>query len=326
MIGLGAGGSGHRLRDVEPVHGVGRLVDAAAGGELAGVAQIARTGRQEIGVEGDDHVGVGEIVVRVGGLTEGLLGAGARGVWSGGIPLVPLGGRIELLNAAKLSGHGGRGHRLGENPDARAILCLLLCQRLAQFAGELAPRADLTVKSERLGTIGVVELEHRALRVRVAGAERGGMLGVALHLGGPAHVAFGEQAVGKTVHRHGGGEEQRTPRNQVFRLAHVRHDVFGGLPGAGRHTGQRQRRAHHLHEVAAAFVGVFIIRPADGLAWKFALQQVLKFRCGGQVVQAAPVVAPASAFQPLLYSGQVQLVPWITHRWQVEQLVRVRAS
>ncbi len=326
MIRLRAGRGRHGLGHIQPVHAVGRFVDAAARGELARVAQVARAGRQKIRVQRDHNVGVREIVIRVGGLAEGLRRAGARHVRSRGIPLVPLGQRIDLLDRAQLRSHGRRGHGLREDAYARAVLRLLQRQRFPQFAGESAPGADLAVESQCLRAIRIVELQHRSLREGVAGAQRRRMLGVALHLGRPAHVTFRKQTVGHAVHRHRGCEEQRAPRNQVFRLANIRHDVLGRLPGAGRHARQCQRRAHHLEEIAATFIGVFIVAPAYSLAREFPLQQILKFRRGSQVVQAAPVIAPASAFQPLLYSGQVQLVPWITHRWQVEQLVRVRAS
>ena len=130
-----------------------------------------------------------------------------------------------------------------------------------------------------------------------------------------------QDAVGDAVERRGGGEEQRPAGNQVLRLPHVRHDVLGGLARAGGHAGQRQRRAHQLEEIAAALDGVFILAPADGLARELALQQVLEFGRGGQVVQAAPVVAPASAFQPrpraLRTAARSSILLWITHRWQV---------
>src|ERR1035438_7028310 len=69
--------------------------------------------------------------------------------------------------------------------------------------------------------------------------------------------------------------------------------------------------------------------PADGLARELTLQQVLEFGRRRQFVQAAPVIAPASALQPgpegAPYRGQVCILLWIAHRWQVEQLVSVRA-
>jgi hypothetical protein len=44
--------------------------------------------------------------------------------------------------------------------------------------------------------------------------------------------------------------------------------------------------------------GFFVLAPADGLRRELALQQVLEFGRRRQIVQAAPVIAPASAFQP----------------------------
>ena len=88
------------------------------------------------------------------------------------------------------------------------------------------------------------------------------------------------------------------PGNQLFRLPHVGHDVLGGLARAGGQAGQRQRRAHQLQKIAAALDAVFILAPADGLARELALQQLLELGRCRQIVQAAPVIAPASAFQP----------------------------
>ena len=274
------------------------FVHAAALGELARVAQAGRTGRQEVGIQRNHHVRVAEIVIRVDRLSECLHGRGARAVRPRGLPLMPLGGRIQFLDGAQLLRHARRSDRLGENADARAVLALLLRQRIAQGARVLAPGTDLAVEAERLRSVGIVKLQNRGLRIGIACAQRGGVFGVALHLGGPALVAFHQHSVGDAVQRRRGSEEQRAPRNQVFRLAHVRHDVFGGLARAGSHAGQCQRRAHQLQKIAPALHRVFILAPADCLAGELALQQILELRRCRQVVQAAPVIAPASAFQP----------------------------
>ena len=46
------------------------------------------------------------------------------------------------------------------------------------------------------------------------------------------------------------------------------------------------------------FVRVLVLAPADRLARELALHQVLEFGRGRQFVEAAPVVAPALAFEP----------------------------
>ena len=139
-------------------------------------------------------------------------------------------------------------------------------------------------------------------------------------------MALRQHPVGDAAQRRRGGVKQRPARDQLLGLPHVRHDVLGGLARAGGQSGQRQRRAHQLQEIAPAFDGIFIVAPADRLLRKLALQQILKLGRRRQFVQAAPVVAPASAVQPRAHGGQVQLFVWFTHRWQVEQLVSVRAS
>ena len=50
---------------------------------------------------------------------------------------------------------------------------------------------------------------------------------------------------------------------------------------------------------------IFVVAPADRLLRKLALQQVAELRRRRQIVQAAPVFAPASAVQPRANGGQV---------------------
>jgi hypothetical protein len=43
-----------------------------------------------------------------------------------------------------------------------------------------------------LGAIRIVKIQNRRLGENIAGAETGGMIGIAFDLGRPAHVAFDE--------------------------------------------------------------------------------------------------------------------------------------
>ena len=175
----------------------------------------------------------------------------------------------------------------------------------AHGAEEVGPGANLAVVSDCLAAVGIVELENRGLGEGVASAEGGGVLGVALQLGGPSLVAFGQESAGHPVQSGSSSEEQGAAGDDLFRLPDVRHDVLGGLAGAGAEAGEGQRSAHELEEVAAAFDAVFVVAPADGLLREFARQELLEFGGGGEIVEAAPIVAAAGAFQPRANGGQV---------------------
>ena len=88
VIGARAGGRGHALDGVQPVHAIG-LFGPPARGEVARVAKPARSAAEEVGVERQDHVGLIEPVLRLDVLAERELGAGARAVAARRIPLMP---------------------------------------------------------------------------------------------------------------------------------------------------------------------------------------------------------------------------------------------
>src|SRR5882762_6125932 len=69
MVGARAGGRGHRLDRVEPVHAID-LLGPPPGGEVARVAQRAGAAAEEVGVERQDHVGLIEPILRLDVLAE----------------------------------------------------------------------------------------------------------------------------------------------------------------------------------------------------------------------------------------------------------------
>src|SRR4029077_19275099 len=117
-----------------------------------------------------------------------------------------------------------------------------------------------------LGAIGIVEIEDRRLREDVGGAEAGGVIGVALDLGWPPHVAFDQNRLRVAAKRNRAREEERATRNDVLGLFDVRNDFFGRLLRAGRDARERERRGHELQELAAALRVV----PLGGLFRKLA--------------------------------------------------------
>ena len=66
-----------------------------------------------------------------------------------------------------------------------------------------------------------------------------------------------------------------------------------------------------FEEIAAALAGVFILAPAHRLPRELALHQVAELRRGGQVFQAAPVLAPAGPVEPGARGGEIQLLRFV---------------
>src|SRR5262249_38597409 len=136
-----------------------------------------------------------------------------------------------------------------------------------------------------LRAIRVVEAEHGALRGDVGGAQAGGVSRIALDLGRAALVALDDDADAEAAERHRGGEEERLPEHDALRLLHVRDDALLGLPRAGAHAGERQRRAHELQEVAASGAG---LADARGLARELVLEELDELVAFGELLEAAP--------------------------------------
>ena len=85
------------------------------------------------------------------------------------------------------------------------------------------------------------------------------MFGIALDLGGAAHVAFDQNALRGAVGGKHGREIDGLARDEHLGSLGVGNDRFGGLAGArGRESGEGDGRAHQLKELAAAFrIGEF---------------------------------------------------------------------
>ena len=137
---------------------------------------------------------------------------------------------------------------------------------------------------------------------------RAGMLRIAFDLGRPAFVAFRQDAGRDAAERGLRGVEQRTPGNQFLGLLDIRRNVLGGLASAGGQSAQSQRGAHQLEKIAAAFDRVFVVGPADSLARKFPLQQILEFGGGGEFVEAAPILFASRSIEPRAGRGEVQFL------------------
>jgi hypothetical protein len=71
MIGSSAGCRGGCLNHIEPIHLATALRDAAPIGKGAGVGNKPRTGREEVGIKGNDNLRLAEVVVGSDRSTEG---------------------------------------------------------------------------------------------------------------------------------------------------------------------------------------------------------------------------------------------------------------
>jgi hypothetical protein len=149
------------------------------------------------------------------------------------------------------------------------------------------------------------------------------MVGVPFHLGGPAHVALDEHALGVAAVDDRGGEEERPAGDHVLGRHHVGDDLLLGLPRAPGEPREGQRSPHHLQEAAAA-LGVV---EGAGLLGELAVQELQELRRAGQLLQALPVDASGGIRQAAAETGEVdrplRAAGIRAHRWHVEQAVRV---
>ena len=267
VIGRGAGDGRRALDGVQPVHGnrgrgvirpatediiARRLLRLATRGEGPRILEPARSPRQKIGVESDDHIGLVQMIDRLHLFAERLPAAGVNGVTCDGLIGMPLRLRELLLQPPELVGQRGRGDRLGQDPQAGALGPRLLLAKRQQEGLEPVPGFDPAVTRHHLRAIRVVEREYRGLSESVGGAQAGRMIGVPFNLGGPSHLALDQDAAGKPIHRDRRAEEQRFTRNDLLGGFHVRHDRLGGLNRAAAQAPQGQRGRHQSQELPAA--------------------------------------------------------------------------
>jgi len=329
VVGHRAGARGDGLDRVEPAHLPGG-VDVerlAAGREVARVGDRHRAVVEEVGIDRQHHVGLGEVEADLARRAEGGAHRGvARAVER--LVDVPLGERELRQDLSHQPREGRRGDPPGDQPQAVAAHRPESDAQAVHAAHEGVPGADLAELGDRRGAVRIVEVEDRSLDHRVGAAAARRMLLVAFDLGRPAHVALAQHAEAVALVRRGGGEEERLAGDDVLGLAHVGDDLLRRLLVAGHQAGERQRGAGQLEEAAAVDVA-----PFRRLARKFALQHVDEARRLRQLVHAAPEIRAFCAFEPgahVLRRGAVLLglresvhryrLVLSDQRWQVEQL------
>ena len=100
-----------------------------------------------------------------------------------------------------------------------SLLALVAAEGRLHRGEKAEPRRDFAAVRDDLGAIGVVHIEDRPLGNGVGRTEAGGMLGIALDLGRPPHVALDQHRLGDRRERNRAREKQRPARDEVLGLA-----------------------------------------------------------------------------------------------------------
>ena len=134
-------------------------------------ADVTGFGREQVAPEGDDHVGLREIVDEIERATERLHGSGAPVRVGHGGMAVPARVRVDSTCGAHEALDRGGGERRKEHVQPTPILRRKLAAELANEAFELRPGATGAVLRRRSRSVGVVQRQHLGLGEDVGGAE-----------------------------------------------------------------------------------------------------------------------------------------------------------
>jgi hypothetical protein len=288
MIRLRAEDRDAALDRVEPVHRLGAVDETAAIDDVLGVAQAAGCVLEQLRVERQDDVGVGEVVAGLDILAERRMGAGAGAVARNRIEHDPLGRRQRLHQLVDLPGQGRRGDGFRQQPEAGAAGELLGVDRAGQRRGDIGPGLDFAAVFDRLRAIRIVERENRRLRVDVRAALDRRMLRIRFDLRRPAFMTLGQHRRREAAVRHGRREIERLARHDLFGLLDVRNDQLFGLARTGRGAGEGDRRAHQLQELPpSGRIGEF-----RRMRRELAMQELGELGRFRQFFEAAPIGGP----------------------------------
>ncbi len=277
------------LDRVEAVE-VGVFVEGlAALGEIAGVADGAGLGGEEIGVEREDALGLGEAVngLHVGAAEGGLGGGGGRLVGDGLI-LGPDGLGQLALKFGDEAGAGRRAGGLGEEHETGAARGTGLGADGGKDVLNLRGVGGGAADGVSGGAIRIVEIKDGGLHDGVGGAAVVGESRVALELGGAAGVRLGEDGNGVAADRHGRRVVERQAGDDVFDRLAVGEDVRLGAAATGgqAHAAEGEGGGHELEKLAA-IDAVHVV----GALGELALDLGLHGGRGGEIVEAAPITA-----------------------------------
>ena len=265
------------------------VLDASTLREVTGPLEARGLVAKEVRAERDDHLRLIEPVLRSKRPAEGHRQARPFGVVVDRLPLAPE--RLGVPRHEPLLGvaHRRPGERFREHREAFAAAACESAEALGRERLELREAVGaggLALSHREARTRRVVELEHRRLRERVAGALIERMVGVALDLERASVEALDEQAACDPTQLHRGRVVDRDAGRAVRRTRRVGNDRRFGQSAAGRqaHARQREGSAHHPQELAAV-----VALEAIGAFGKLALHVLTELGRVRAVLETAPV-------------------------------------
>ena len=295
MVGGGPGQGGRALHRIQAVHLGRALHHIAAGHKVAGITNPSRAPPEEVPIQAQHHARLGEVVAQAHRLTHGQLRAQQAVIVVQRLVLVPARFREPLQHLGHQLGQAGRGHGFSQDAQPGPAPQLQRHKRGLHFLGKGVPGGDPAAVHKHLRAVRVIEVQDGGLGKDIGSPQAGRMPRVALYFGGPPLMALGQHA--QTVARVGRrrGVEQGLARNHFLGRDHVGNYFFHRLLGAGGQPGQGHGSAHEADEIAA--VDGIPLRHRGGMARHLPLHHAGEPIGAGQVLQAAPVGAPAGLGQ-----------------------------
>jgi hypothetical protein len=249
VVGHAPGDAEARLHHVEPVQSRG-VAGLAAVGDAEVLVDGVGPGLEEVGVEGEDDVGLLDGVVRLERLAEGERGAVVHRVARGRAPSVEFRPREALGDGLPERPGQQRAGRSGEEAQSGAAVLVPRRRADAHRLAKPAPAPAGAALLEHPGAKRIIESRQLGLCMRTGGAAGDGVAGIALHLHRPPFPAGGQDAQGQPVLQQGGGVVERVTGNHPVGRLVVGEDLLHRLLGAGGEPGQGHRGPHQLEEVA----------------------------------------------------------------------------
>ncbi len=255
--------------------------------------QGRRVSGEQVGIQRDNDLRLGEVVLRTSHLAEGRLGTRQLLVAGNRVVLDPLRLGEHLLESRFEVGQSERRTPLGQDSQTRPLLLPLGIERRTQLGDRRVPRRILGSRACSLphphGPVRVVQVQHQRLRIGIRRSFAGDVF----------EVPFGlQRATIVTGHHHRSGDSTQFPRrrkllrhtrNPVGRTAHERgNDLL--FPATGEPP-QRQRRPHQLQPTAPRHA----VRKLGRRLGKLPLEHGFKLRVALQLAQAPPILRPGIA-------------------------------
>ncbi len=306
--GFGNVEAGHRFLDLAEA--------TATGGKARNGLHRAFGCAEEVGVEGEDDVGLFEIVVD-------------RRVARPRLVLGPEELRELLLDKEAQTLARGRGAGLRQDGETFAAGFRVIALQDGKFLPEIFPIAfgivlaalgdlgllaidfDLGIVDleDGLGAVRIVEIKHGGLAKNIGRAIEAGHIRIAFQLGRAAIVGGGDERNGSAAADHRGRIMERLAGDLPLDTLAVRDDMkFRTAAAREAKAGERKRGTHELHEPAT---GHFIAGKLGGTLGKFPFETGLEVRGLRVLFQTAPVGLAG------LRGGRV--IKLAFHRWHPAQ-------